>query len=445
MPAVGTTLAGKYRVEDVLGRGGMGVVLGARHTVLGHRVAIKLLTAAASANPTQLARFLREARATLELKSEHVVRVLDEGKTDDGQPFLVMEHLEGEDLHRVLGERGPLPIQEAVEYVLEACDAMVEAHARGIVHRDLKPSNLFLTKRGDGRPLIKVLDFGISKLAPREEDGEGELTETLTVLGSPGYMAPEQIRSARHADHRADVWGFGVVLFRLLTRKPAFEGEGAMGICAAILSDEPKPIRSFRPEVPVELAGVIARCLEKDPKDRYQSVTELARALCPFAPDSPTAARFRNVPRSSVTSSASSAMERTMDAPLVADAATNAAVTGNASSNVAPTRARWPYAVALVAVLGAAAFFALRRGEQPVAPAPASSTIPVAAVSPLAVIAGAQASAPPSSSASAPALPPAEPSAKTLAKPPIKKLPVAQPKASASVKKPWGTTIDDPL
>lgn len=437
---MGTTLAGKYRVEDVLGRGGMGVVLGARHAVLGHRVAIKLLTAAASANPTQLARFLREARATLELKSEHVVRVLDEGTTDEGQPFLVMEHLEGEDLHRVLANRGPLPIQEAVEYVLEACDAMVEAHARGIVHRDLKPSNLFLTHRGDGRPLIKVLDFGISKLAPHDENGEGELTETLAVLGSPGYMAPEQIRSARHADHRADVWGFGVVLFRLLTRKPAFEGEGAMGICAAILSDAPKPIRSLRPEVPEELAGVIGRCLEKDPAHRYQSVTELARALCPFAPDSPTAARFRNVPRSSVDSTMrASVMERTMDAPLVSDAATNAAVTGRAENAPTPAKVRWPYALAGVVLLGIASVFVLRRAD-PLVVAPAATPATPTVSTLVSIVTPPPMAAPsPSITASASA------STEMHPKSPIKKLPVAQPKASASVKKPWGTTIDDPL
>ncbi len=432
VPAPGTTIGGKYRVEEVLGRGGMGVVLGARHEVLGHRVAIKLLASAAGANPTQVARFLREARATLELKSEHVVRVLDEGKTDEGAPFLVMEHLEGEDLHRLISRRGPLPLEEAVEYVLEACDAMVEAHARGIVHRDLKPSNLFLTTRGDGRPLVKVLDFGISKLATQE--GEGELTETLAILGSPGYMAPEQIRNAKHADHRADVWGFGVVLFRLLTRAPAFEGEGAMGLCAAILSDPPKKLRALRPELPAELEAVIARCLEKDPVQRFQSVTDLARALAPFAPDSPTAARFRATSRL--------AASATLDLPgPVVEAATNAAVTHGVAS--AAPRVRWAYGVVAVAALGIGVGVLRVRGADAPATATAPATAPASAPATATATAFASASASAPATAPAPASAPASASASASAAKAASKKPVVKP--AVSVKKPWGATIDDPL
>src|SRR5215831_21397407 len=210
VPRLGEVLANKYRVLEGLGAGGMGVVLLVEHMELGQRMAIKMMRPDAVGDVGAVTRFLREARAAAGLESEHVVRIFDVGTLESGVPYMVMELLRGEDLSRVLHANGPLPISEAVDYVLQACHAIAEAHGLGIVHRDLKPSNLFLTRRSDGSPLIKVLDFGVSKIAAAE--GRNDLTCSNAVLGSPVYMSPEQAKNARSVDARADVWSLGVIL-----------------------------------------------------------------------------------------------------------------------------------------------------------------------------------------------------------------------------------------
>ena len=212
---LGEMLAGKYRVERVLGAGGMGVVVLARHVQLDQLVALKFLLAQSLTNPKVVARFEREARAVVKLKSEHVARVLDVGTMEAGAPYIVMEYLEGEDLSQTVERRGPLPVAEAVDYLLQACEALAEAHGMGIVHRDLKPGNLFLTRRVDGKSLVKVLDFGISKLEGGREDLA--LTQPAEVVGSPKYMSPEQLRASRLADARSDIWSLGVILYELIT------------------------------------------------------------------------------------------------------------------------------------------------------------------------------------------------------------------------------------
>jgi serine/threonine protein kinase len=283
--AVGEVLAGKYRVERVLGQGGMGVVVAATHLQLGQEVALKFLLPSACQIPEAVARFLREARAAVQIHSEHVARVIDVGTLENGAPFMVMEFLRGADLGGVLRARGPLPIIEAVDYVVQACEAIAEAHALGIVHRDLKPANLFLTHRVDGSPLVKVLDFGISK-ALRDPLGGGSasLTATTAIMGSPQYMSPEQIRSSKDVDVRTDVWSLGIILHELLAGSSAFVSNTVPALLAMIVADPPTPIRQQRADVPPELEAVILRCLEKDRTRRFGSVAQLARSLAPFAP-----------------------------------------------------------------------------------------------------------------------------------------------------------------
>src|SRR5580692_1093404 len=214
----GDLLAGKYRVERVLGAGGMGIVVAARHEQLDQMVAIKFVRDEALDNEEAVQRFLREARAAVKLKSEHVARVLDVGKLDSGAPYMVMEYLEGNDLGHILTEQGPMEAAAATDWILQACEAVAEAHAAGIVHRDLKPENLFLTNTVGGTQKIKVLDFGVSKSMGGASGELSNLTRTRAMLGSPLYMAPEQMRSSRDVDARADIWALGVVLFQLLTQ-----------------------------------------------------------------------------------------------------------------------------------------------------------------------------------------------------------------------------------
>jgi serine/threonine-protein kinase len=280
----GDLLAGKYRVERVLGAGGMGVVVAARHEQLDQLVAIKFVRDDALENEEAVHRFLREARAAVKLKSEHVARVLDVGKLESGAPYMVMEFLEGNDLARVLGDQGPLPVEPSVDWILQACEAVAEAHAAGIVHRDLKPENLFLTRTVGGAPKVKVLDFGVSKAMGGKSGDLSGLTRTRAMLGSPLYMAPEQMRSSRDVNPAADVWALGVVLFQMLTTQWPFEAETMPELCLKVVTEPPQSLALLRPDVPAPLVAVIERCLEKDPTLRYANAAELASALEPFGP-----------------------------------------------------------------------------------------------------------------------------------------------------------------
>ena len=280
-PRMGEVVAGRYRVLRVIGQGGMGAVVAAQHVQLEEPVAIKFLHPKLARDSASVERFFREAKATTRIKSEHVVRVLDVGQSESGIPFIVMELLEGADLGRVLAA-GPLSISNAVDFLLQASEALAEAHAAGIVHRDLKPSNLWLAQRSDGSPLVKVLDFGISKLSA-QAPGDAKLTETQSVFGSPMYMSPEQIRSAKKVDHRTDVWALGVVLQELLTGKLPFDADTVSGVLACIAADPPIPLRLVRPDAPAGLEAAILACLQKDVNRRCQSLAELAGLLAPFA------------------------------------------------------------------------------------------------------------------------------------------------------------------
>jgi serine/threonine-protein kinase len=282
----GEIICGKYQIIELIGSGGMGFVVSASHVELREKVALKFLRPEALTNEDLVARFAREARAAVSIKSEYVARVFDIGNLPDAGPFIVMEYLEGRDLWDVVREQGPLPIKMAVEFVMQACEALATAHAAGIVHRDVKPENLFLTERAQGMASIKVLDFGISKVALTGSafEADAPLVQTMMPMGSPVYMSPEQIRASQDVDARTDIWSLGCVLYELLTGTAAFDAPSVTQLSAVILEQHPLPLRSYCPDAPAELEAVITRCLEKDPKKRFQDVGELALALLPFAP-----------------------------------------------------------------------------------------------------------------------------------------------------------------
>jgi serine/threonine-protein kinase len=275
----GDVLAKKYRVERKIGEGGMGVVYAAHHLELDERVALKFMQPEKWDDTKAVARFLREARAAAKIKSEHVVRVIDVCKLKNRALYIVMEYLEGSDLSVLLRTSGRVPVDRAVTYLLQACEAIAEAHALGIVHRDLKPGNLFLANRRSGPPIVKVLDFGLSK-NPRAT-GQPDLTEKDRVVGSPLYMSPEQMQSSS-VDARSDVWALGIVLYELLAGVAPFQGESLSELQSAIFHLRHAPLRSLSPVVPREVEAAIDRCLSKDPADRFPGVGELAIALAPF-------------------------------------------------------------------------------------------------------------------------------------------------------------------
>jgi eukaryotic-like serine/threonine-protein kinase len=283
IPSPGDVLAGKYQIERTCGRGGLSVVFAAMHEELDRRVAIKVLLPEWAGDFDVVQRFLREGRAATRIRSEHVVRVFDVGTLDSGAPFLVLEFLEGHNLDEALSMWGPLPVSTAIDWMLQAAEAIGEAHAHGIVHRDLKPANLFLTQRADGTACIKVIDFGLSKLTdPRMRGSNVKLTRPTDVMGSPHYMAPEQLRATCDADLRADLWSLGAALYELLTGQPPFAGDTVPQLCATVLTESPQPPSAWRRGIPPQVDHAVLRCLEKDPENRFASAAELARALAPF-------------------------------------------------------------------------------------------------------------------------------------------------------------------
>jgi serine/threonine protein kinase len=390
----GEILDGKYKVERVLGAGGMGIVVAATHIHLLQRVALKFLIGVDTG--TWGERFLREARAAVRLKNGHIAKVLDVGMLASGAPYIVMEYLEGRSLGDLVRSEGARPIVEAVDFVLQACEGIAEAHASGIIHRDLKPDNLFLTRRADGEPLIKVLDFGISKTIDPAL-ATPTLTRTHEIVGSPLYMSPEQLRSARSADVRSDIWSLGVILYELLTGKMPFHGTTYPELVLRVVEEPPPPARELRPEISPELEVVMLRCLEKDPAQRFQDVAELASALAPFDPASKSdmANRVRALLGSSSRSRA--ALADSGSAPV---AKVQTGTSWGATRRVLQSRVTYA-SVGLAAILGgvAIAVMALRppRGSPAVAApsseAPFASVIPPPTPAPPAAPASAQTTA----------------------------------------------------
>jgi serine/threonine protein kinase len=354
-PAPGMVVAGKYRVERVLGEGGMGVVVAATHLGLDQPVAIKFLHAEAMRDRDSVERFLREAKVAAMVKNDHVARVHDVGSLEDGAPYIVMEHLEGSDLGDLIDLGGPLAIDEACEVALQACAALAEVHAAGIVHRDLKPSNLFVTRRSDGSPAVKLLDFGISKLSAGPGGGgqDPALTATATIMGSPSYMSPEQLKSTKEVDARTDLWSLGAVLYEAVTGKPAFRGENVPQVCAMIASEEPAAPSTLREGVPPELERAILGCLVKKPDERI-TLVELSRALAKLAPERAAGLLDRieatadpaqleakgRAPSSSSSGSGAGTVER--DEPRAAAATGTAGATGAKVVATAPSVERAP-------------------------------------------------------------------------------------------------------
>ncbi|MET0413046.1 MAG: serine/threonine-protein kinase [Polyangiaceae bacterium] len=283
--APGRILAGRYRVERLLGEGAMGVVVAARHLELDELVAIKFIRPDMQRDAEVTARFAREAKASVRIKSEHVVKLLDVGVTMPIGPYIVMEYLEGRNLSEELVHGGPMAVPRAVECVMQACEALAAAHALGITHRDIKPENLFSTRHGEIE-VIKLLDFGISKAVLSGRVFGDELVEERdeSVLGTPLYMSPEQIQNTAAVDHRTDVWSLGVVLYELVTGVAAFAAEDVPKVCARVLNEQPEPLDTHVRSVPLALQRIVDRCLQKDPGQRFQDIGELARALMPFAP-----------------------------------------------------------------------------------------------------------------------------------------------------------------
>jgi len=375
----GDLLAARYRVEAELGRGGMGVVLAVRHIALGTRMALKVMRPDLGAEPDALRRFLREARAAASLESDHVVRVFDVGTLDGGEPYLAMEHLEGEDLGRLLAERGRTSVEEAVEFLLQAIDAVAEAHSLGIIHRDLKPSNLFVVDRRDGTTALKVLDFGAAKLVGplASEDLSGSTRSQL--VGTPQYMSPEQLRATPDLDARTDVWSLGVILFRLVSGRLPFDAGSFPELCASIIGGSPPEL----PDASPELTQVFRRCLAKDREARYASVHELADALRTMAPERlRTARRLAPLRRREVPRACAARTVDTEDMPetlLQRFDADVSSLPGTAAENAeppAPARRRKAVLVSLVAA-GVSAMvvlvFWLRAPARMPPPAPASA------------------------------------------------------------------------
>jgi serine/threonine-protein kinase len=283
LPA-GAMVLDRYRVEEEIGCGATSVVLAARSVSTDERVAIKIWRSDILIDETAVERFVREARAASALRSQHVARVRDAGLVPDGRPYIVMELLEGRDLGTLVAELGPLDPRRAVDFTIDACDAIAEAHSHGIVHRDIKPSNLFLARRADGGERLAVLDFGISKAPPGPEM---LLTQTASLLGTPAYMSLEQMRSPKSVDARTDIWSLGAVLYELVEGRVPFAGNTFAHLCVSVATEPPRPMAAAP-----HLAPVIERCLAKRLEDRFQNIAEVAAELAPFASD-PTIAAYR--------------------------------------------------------------------------------------------------------------------------------------------------------
>ncbi len=269
---------GNYRVSRLLGEGGMGVVYLAQHPVIGRKVAIKLLHAVLARDADIVSRFFNEARAIHMIAHENIVEILDFGQTTDGQPYFIMEYLEGEALSDAVA-RGPMPPPQVEAIGLQMCRALAAAHAKGIVHRDLKPHNVQLCSKADGALQVKILDFGVAKILASPDGAQSVKTRTGSLMGTPLYMSPEQCKGSGTLDHRTDIYSLGVMLFEMVAGRPPFTAEGVGELFAKHMLEEAPPLLHFAPSAPPYMAAAIMKSLAKDPAERFQSMEEFRKAL----------------------------------------------------------------------------------------------------------------------------------------------------------------------
>jgi len=279
----GALLAGKYRAQRVLGAGAMGVVVQVATLEGTEILALKFLRPSVARDPSAAARFRREAEAAGRIESPHVVKISDVGELDTGSPYLVMEFLEGITLDAHIADGKRLPADQACDLALQIAEGLAAAHAMGVIHRDIKPANLFVTHGPNGDELVKIVDFGVSKILDPQGPAAANLTRTQTSVGSPLYMSPEQMRSARNANFRTDQWSLGAVLYRMATGHLPFDAKSLPRLCAQVLEADFVPITTRCPELPAEFATAVERCFRLSPADRYPDIAGLAEALVPFA------------------------------------------------------------------------------------------------------------------------------------------------------------------
>ena len=279
---VGSVVADKYRVVKELGRGGMGTVYEAVHTGIGKHVALKFLEGEIERDTRSKARFLREAQTASLVESPHVVHIFDSGCTDDGTPFMVLELLRGEDLRARLRREGRLPVEQAVTITVQTLRALVRTHAAGIVHRDLKPENIFLCAQDDASILVKLLDFGISKVT-RPEATLDTLTHEGTVLGTAFYMSPEQARGESDLDGRSDLYGLGAIFYEMLAGRTPHVGSVYHAVLVDICTRDADDVRLLAPQVPEPIAAIVARALGRDKLARFADAQAFLDALAPYS------------------------------------------------------------------------------------------------------------------------------------------------------------------
>ncbi|WP_437680945.1 protein kinase domain-containing protein [Sorangium sp. So ce131] len=422
---IGEVFDGRYRIIRLLGRGGMGSVYEAQHTGTSRRVAVKVVNTRHSRDSEDnILRFQREAKAAGSVDTQHIAQVLDAG-TDlrMGAPYMVMELLEGEDLARLLDRAGALPPEVVLRIAAQACVGLHKAHEAGIVHRDIKPANLFLARRDHGEVIVKILDFGIAKIKPSAgEQGEASsLTETGGLLGSPLYLSPEQARSVKRIDRRADLWSLGVVLYRAISgHNPYEKARSLYDLILQICDEPPPPIQDVAPWVPPEVAAILHGALRISPDGRFPDAAAMLDAIKPLLPEGwalreemlaplPESARSVVAPRyrGAARERATPARRPRRGAATPSSAPPDSAPRSPPDRGRAAPRAVAAWLVGAACALGLGAFGLSRAVQAP--PPPGGGELPAGAVA---------ASAPAALSAQPTAAPSAQPPAAASAQPP---------------------------